>query len=469
MITILFFQFVIVVSLVVASRQRLENALPVACFFLVLMPLESRIVIPGLFDFNTMRVTLITLLLLYCSRQDQAIDDPIPLKWLMFLYVGWAILSTVFSLSFATSAKQLISQVLEYFLLYYLFIKIISDVQTIYNIVFAMSLAIGLCCIFGLFEAYAHWSILSIFPSNFWTSHDGGTDPLYIEQGRGLRILATFPHPILFGDALTMSIPLTLYLLSIWEVRWQRGLLWVGALLMFWAIYKTSSRGPWVVTGISCTLLFFIVRNRVRKYLATIAFVLVIILIARPGIRDTIEGLYDSTSDASSPIGSSYMYRGALTTAVTNAATASPERALFGYGLGTFRQLGLDIDFLHEVRHWHTCDNNWDLFLYETGYVGLFLISILLAKPLLIAVQSYRHLPRPENAFSGVLFITLAGFYFSLMTVAGYNWGQQGYMAWILISLTICFPRVLLKDKGLEEQSDEESRGLNEEYELYIA
>jgi O-antigen ligase len=469
MIIIVFLQFVIVVSLIKASRRGLENALPVASFFLVLMPLESRIVIPGMFDFNTMRITLLTLLVLYFFKRDSGTDEPVPLKWLMFFYVGWEILSTFYSLSFATSVKQLISQVLEYFLLYFIFVKTISSVQTIYKVAFAMSLAIGICCVFGLFEAYAHWSILSIFPSAFWTSHDGGTGPLYIEQGRGLRILATFPHPILFGDALTISIPITLYLLSIWQVRWQRNLLWVCGLLMFWAIYKTSSRGPWVVTGVSCALLFFLARNKVRKYLFVIGMVLLVILIARPGIWQTIEGLYDSTSDANSPIGSSYMYRGALTSAVTNAASAEPQRVLFGYGLGTFRTLGLDIDFLHEVRRWYTCDNNWDLFLYETGYVGLFLISILLAKPLLIAFRSYRKLPKPHNAFSGVLFITLAGFYFSLMTVAGYNWGQQGYMAWILISLTICCPRVLLHEASSEEASHQESRVLNEQYAFHVA
>lgn len=469
MIIIIFIQLIVVISLVAASRQRLENALPVFCFFLVLMPLESRIVIPGLFDLNTMRISLITLLLLYFIRSEPTNDDPVPLKHLMFLHISWAVCSTLYSLSVATSAKQLISQVLEYYLLYYLFVRLISNVQTIYNIVFAMSIAIGVCCIFGLLEAYAHWSILTIFPSNFWTSHDGGTDPLYVEQGRGLRILSTFPHPILFGDALAMSIPLTLYLLSRWEVLWQRILLWVTVTLMFWAIYKTSSRGPWIVTGISLIFLFLLVRDRVRKYIVTIVLALVIILIARPGIWQTIQGLYDSTTDASSPIGSSYLYRDALRTAVINAVADSPGRALFGYGLGTFRQLGLDISFLGDLRRWHTCDNNWALFLYETGYIGLFLIAIVLFRPLLIALQSYRFLPQPENHFCGILLISLAGFYFSLWTVAGYNWGQQGYMAWILIAVIVSFPRVLLQDEELEEQILETNRELKGEYDPYIA
>jgi hypothetical protein len=75
----------IVVSLIWASRHSLENALPVFAFFVVLMPLESRLVIPGVFDFNTMRLSLMTLLTLYLIKREPSTQDTIPLKWLMLL------------------------------------------------------------------------------------------------------------------------------------------------------------------------------------------------------------------------------------------------------------------------------------------------------------------------------------------------------------------------------------------------
>jgi hypothetical protein len=367
MAIVLCIQFIIVLSLVLASRRGLENALPVLCFFLVLMPLESRLVIPGLFDFNTMRVSLLTFLALYFFRGEPTSDDPIPMKHLMFLHIGWAVCSTLYSLSVATSAKQLISQVLEYYLLYFLIVRTIKNVKTPYNIVFAMMMAMSVCCIFALLEAYATWSILRIFPPNLWITYNGGVDPLYIEWGRGLRVRSTFPHPILFGDALAMSIPLALYLLSIWEQKWQRVLLWVSLLLMFWAIYKTSSRGPWIATVLCIALLFLLIRNQVRKYILTIALLTAVALIARPGIWSTVEGLYQSTTDSTSPVGSSYLYRDALGDAVKDAVAKEPGRALLGYGLGTFRELGLEISFLGSTHRWYTCDNNWAAFLYETG------------------------------------------------------------------------------------------------------
>jgi hypothetical protein len=437
MLVILSLQFLMIVSMVRASRNHLENVLPVFTFFVVLMPLECRLVVPGVCDFNTMRVGLLTLLILYLGRRQERNPRRIPLKTLMLMHVGWAVCSTIYSLSVVTSIKQLISQVLEYYLMYFLFIRIITRLQTLYNIVFAVSMAIGLCCTFSLLEAYANWSILRVFPSSLWITYNGGVDPLYIEWGRGLRVRSTFPHPILFGDALAMSIPLTLYLLSVWEVRWQRLLLWISTVLMFWAVYKTSSRGPWLATGMCLMFLFLLINNRVRKYLAVLILMVVVVLATRPGIWKTVADLYDSSTDSTSPVGASYLYRDTLTASVKAAVAKDAGRALLGYGLGTFRELGLDITFLGVTQRWYTCDDNWAAFLYETGYVGLFIIGALLMAPLYIAFRSYRRHPRPHNYLSGVLLISLVGFYFLLMSVAGYSWGQQGYLSWILISLVV--------------------------------
>jgi hypothetical protein len=468
MIIILCLQFGIVISIILASRRHLENALPVFSFFVVLMPLESRLVVPGLCDFNTMRVSLLTLLILYLVRGEKRNYSPIPLKSWMLLHVVWAVCSTLYSLSVATSVKQLISQVLEYYLLYFLIVRTITKLQTLYHIVFAIVMAMGICSVLALPEVYASWSILRIFPANLWITYNGGVDPIYIEWGRGLRARSTFPHPILFGDALAMCIPLTLYLLSIWEKRWQRVLLWVSLALMFWAIYKTSSRGPWIATGLCTALLFILVNNRVRKYIATIVILAVVVLVSRPGVWQTVAGLYESSTDTTSPVGTSYLYRDTLSLAIKAAVASDTTRTLLGFGLGTFRELGLDITFLNETHHWYTCDDNWAAFLYETGYVGLFIIGALLASPLWIAFRSYRLLPRPENYLSGVLLISLIGFYFLLMSVAGYSWGQQGYLAWIFISMIVVHSRLGAQDEEPEEAVDEETRGL-EQYDLHMA
>jgi O-antigen ligase len=312
----------------------------------------------------------------------------------------------------------------------------------VHRMLYAMLLAMGLCCVFSIFEVFASWSVLRIFPASNWITYNGGLDPLYTELGRGLRVRATFPHPILFGDALAISIVLCLYLLGFWARGRQRVTLWSILLLMFWAIYKTQSRGPWLATVICCMLMFFMVRKAVRRYLLTAAAIALVVLIARPGVWNSIDALYQATTDPTQPVGTSYLYRHALMESIKQSVAKEPARALLGYGLGTFRVLGLEVDFLGQKKLWYTCDNNWASFLYETGYVGVLLIMLLLFWPMFLALRNYWILRPPERTLSGVLFITMAGFYFLLISVAAYSWGQQGYMNWILISISVSLPRI---------------------------
>ena len=214
-------------------------------------------------------------------------------------------------------------------------------------------------------------------------------------------------------------------------------------------------------------MLFMLLNNRVRKYLAVVAILAVIVVVSRPGIWQTVTDLYTASTDASSPQGASYLFRDTLDKTVKAAVAVSPARMLLGYGLGTFREIGLDITFLGVTQRWYTCDDNWAAFLYETGYVGLLIIASLLFSPLWIAFRNYRILPRPENQLSGVLLISLLGFYFLLMSVAGYSWGQQGYLAWILISLVVCHSRIPRVD-DLELEEEEETRGLDK-YDFHVA
>jgi hypothetical protein len=127
---------------------------------------------------------------------------------------------------------------------------------------------------------------------------------------------------------------------------------------------------------------------------------------------------------------------------------------LFGYGLGTFREIGLDIDFMGEVHHSRTCDDNWALFLYETGYGGVIIMCALLGRAMFLPLRDYFRLRKPERYLSGVLFISLLGFNFLMLSVAAYAWGQQSYMNWIFISLAVSVPRVV----SLQERSKREDR-----------
>ena len=63
---------------------------------------------------------------------------------------------------------------------------------------------------------------------------------------------------------------------------------------------------------------------------------------------------------------------------------------------------------------------------------GFLIIAALLFKPAIMAFQSYRKLPKPDRYFSAVCLSCFASFFFVMVSVAVYGWGQNGYMLWIV-------------------------------------
>src|SRR3954465_6875883 len=155
MLLILAIDIVVVLVLVVAfNRRGLEAALPYFAFFVTLLPEECRIPLPGLFDLYGHRLALVLLVVFFFASNARNTGRALPLKNLILLHTGWALFSTLTSIVILTSAKQLLSQVLEYYLVYYIFFKTVTSVRTIWKIAFAMVAAMSVASIFGLIEIY---------------------------------------------------------------------------------------------------------------------------------------------------------------------------------------------------------------------------------------------------------------------------------------------------------------------------
>src|SRR4051794_10384373 len=108
---------------IVTARRGFEATLPYAAFFLSVLPQESRIRLSGTFDLYSSRVVLVTLLLLFLIYRRKPKIRQLPLRKLIWSHISWALLSTLFSIVLVTSTKQLIAQVLEYYLLYYMIVR----------------------------------------------------------------------------------------------------------------------------------------------------------------------------------------------------------------------------------------------------------------------------------------------------------------------------------------------------------
>jgi O-antigen ligase len=239
-----------------------------------------------------------------------------------------------------------------------------------------------------------------------------------------------------------MGITLGLYLLTTTKEVGKRVFLWIGLLLMFLNIYKTSSRGPWLAVILSFGFFLLLGHNRLRKYLVVLAALTVLVLVIRPGVWDTLANIYYGTVDPTSPLGSSYEYRYALRHVATKAVSQSTERAIWGYGLESFYGLHLQGELNGKPYAFLSCDSAWLELLVETGYVGLVIISSLLIAPAWNAWKDFGHLRSPDRYLSLTLLVTMVTFYFMMLSVAMYAWGQNGYMLWILIATSLAYGRL---------------------------
>lgn len=423
------------------SKDGLERALPFAAALLILVPIESLFPL-GFLTLTTHRLIIGILFLLYLirgkgSEQLKGKRD-LPLKNLIIIHILWCLIATANSIVPLMSVKKLISVVIEYYLLYFIFYKTITKTATVHRILAAIVLAVGLCSVIGTFEAYREWNILDYFPSVSHHFENTGGD-------REFRIHATFDHAILFGAAIATAITVSMYLMAVTRRQSHIVLLWSGLMFMFVSIYKTSSRGPWISAIIGCALLMVFGEKRTRRVLLYIAGLSVMVLVLRPGVWSTIEGLVVNTLGPSdNATASSYRYRFALQdAAVKRLVNPLSLRTLWGYGPESFFDVHLEGTLDGAPHRFRSCDNAWVEFLTETGFVGLAIIVSVLLIPLFVSLRQCWRGSRSKRGLSLLLFANFVMFYVQMYSVGMYSWGQNGYMLWILIALTFAHGNLL--------------------------
>lgn len=424
----------IILLCVTAFRKGFERTLPVAAFLIVIFPFESQIILPGLFDFTTQRIVVVTLAILYLTH-GRARRKDLPLKNLILLLMGWMLLSALNSVVVTISVKTVLSQFFDFFVVYYIFAKSVSKSETVHEIAYGFVAGMFVCSVFGFIEAYWNWSVLSLFPT---ANHTFAS--LVGVEDRANRVQSSFGHAILFGGALAMTLPLALYLSTIAKTNARRAFLWCTILLMFVSLFKTTSRGPWIASMISIGLVFVGGGKKLRRYGLVIAGLTVLTLVVRPGVWESISNLYGETLDPDTAQGASYQWRYALYNAAFQHLNSNPTRALWGYGPESFLYLGWKGEFQGAVVPFDSCDSSVAALMIETGYVGLLITAALFLSAAYYGFRSYLRMPRPQNVLCLVLVSAAIAFFFLMTNVAILGWGQQSYMFWIFLSLMMIYP-----------------------------
>lgn len=447
----------------VVLRSGFEACLPLAAFYLLLFPDLSRLSMGGLFDLTTQRLLILLLIVLYFFWKPKGAADgsqiaaKLPLRNLILLQIAWMAIATANSAVYDTSLKATLSQILDFYVTFYIFAKSISKIETVRKIIVGFVSSVGICSVLGAIEAYRGWSVMPLFPAadnRFGSFYDG--EPM----DRGVRVMATFAHPILFGGVLAMAIPMAIYLLTTAKTSKARIALWVLLLLMFLDIYKTGSRGPWIALAGSLCLLLFFSRNKIRRYLLGFAVLTLIVLVVRPGVWETIRDMYSATRDPDSLQGESYEWRYALYRIAYRELRTSAGRALWGFGPSSFFYLGLEGEFQGKIVKFQSCDSSVVELAMETGCIGLLIMIFLLLKPAITIWQDFRRIRGPSNEMCLIIFVNLCAYYFMMTNVAILAWGQQSYMLWVLIAISSVYGKLSLDARPCQPEEPGPKSGL---------
>lgn len=442
-----------------AASKGFEEALPTAAFLLLLFPSEAQLQLPGLFSLTIQRVIVLVLIALWLGRRNNTLNrsGAWPLTYLIVFIAAWMLLSTANSVIPSISFKSTLSQLLDFFAVYFIFSTSISKSDTIERIMTALVASMFLCSILGIVEACTGWSVISLFPSLPSRFSDLGSGV----NDRGARIQSTFSHAILFGSTLAMSIPLAFYLLQKAQTVTRRNWLWASLLAMMFCIYKTGSRGPWLALLLALSFLFFVSGTATRKHLSLLALLALAVLLTRPGIFTSLSNMYTATRDPTSPEGQSYQWRYMLYNVAERELSKDAGRALWGYGPESFYYLNLTAPFLvdGEVKtvKVQSCDSAIVEIAMDTGCVGLLSILALFAKAAFTALQQCIRRNDSTRFLPSVLLITLGTFCFMMTNVEIYAWGQQNYMLWIIIACIFVYPVLPVSEAENQEASPTDS------------
>lgn len=381
-----------------ALKRDYQRGLCVALAMFALM--SNRISIEtGAFEFTFQRILLLVVVLYWAGWRASQGGAPLRIPFVRLILVWWVanVLSLIFTIDTERALKWFLSFSTEFVLFYIIVSTSLTNTESVLGAYRALCVSAGIIAVLGTIEYYYGFN-----PNAQWL---GIIEPAKMDGD----VVVTFQHRILFGYSMAMGFPLLLALAHSVKGRVKSVAMTIVVMLSIAACYYSGSRGPWFGAAIAGVVMYLLASARVRKSMRIFGYLTIFMIIARPGVRDTLVDLTMSTFDEDSYRGASYSYRKELWPVAINLAKTSPVRALFGHG-GMSTE-GMDLSdrfqfggstFLIGYSSW---DNNYACDLVEFGYVGLGIEIIFYA---CILASLYRSLSRCPAAYRDMMAAVIA-------------------------------------------------------------
>ncbi|MGZ5565711.1 MAG: O-antigen ligase family protein [Limisphaerales bacterium] len=422
-------------------RRDFDKGVAVAVFFLVLLPREVSIPLPGaLPDLTGHRVVLLILLLSALPRMRSVNMAPVSsIVMLLCLEGSCRLLSTFTAVDAGASIKAVIDYWIETVMFVVIMLSVLKERRTIQFVAWSSLSALVIIAALGTIEKYTGTNLVA------------EVIPDMVKQSDGVS--ATFRHRILFGYAMAMGFPIALALRDTGERRWKRWLPTIGVLLLLAASYYSGSRGPWVGCALGGVVLAFTAGRSMRRKLTFLAVIGVLLLATRPGVYDTISSLWSQSFDENTVKGRSTDYRRLLWHIAYEELTKSVDHAVLGYG-GHSTEL-LDVSAYFDVGAGGTTEGlghtSWDSQLasdfMQFGFLGFgveLLLYLAIFKVFHRACRNVRD--GPDREFMGACSAAAAIFFWAMTTVAIFN-PQLYFLFWVFVAIAARFYSATANDE----------------------
>jgi hypothetical protein len=425
---------VIIISLVVLIvhsllRRDFDKGLAAAVFFLILLPKEVQIDMPGaLPELTGHRVVLLVLLANMLPRLQRVSLAPVSrLLLLLGLIAVCRLFSTITAIDSAASFKVVLGFLIEIFLYFVLVAGALNERRTIEFVAWSSLLALVLIAGIGTIEKYTGRNLVAMIVPGM---NDSPTD-----------VSATFRHRILFGYAMAMGFPLALGLKGTPDDgRWKRWLPKIGMVLLPAACYFSNSRGPWVGCGLAGLAMGTLGGRPMRRKLMLLGALTALVLALRPGTYDTIVSLWHQSFNDNTIKGRSADYRLVLWRVAYDELTKSFDHTLFGYGGHSTEMLDVSKYFdrgaggLAGELGYTSWDSQYASNFMQYGFLGFGLEAVLYLSVLGMLVRTWRQSDGEDREFTSACATTALVFFWAMATVAIFN-PQLDYLFWTVVAI----------------------------------
>jgi O-antigen ligase len=416
----------ILVPLWVLLRHDFIKGLAFAIFFWVFMSTQLRVqfgdAIPA---FTIHRLMLIVVAAVWLTRNLLSSVRSVPL---IGCFVFWFLANLVSlagtQIDFATSLKGFLDFVLEIFVFYVVASTSLKNEEDALRVLRAAWLGLVAVAFLAVVERHTGFNPVKRFLP-------GGED-----DGNERMILATYQHRILLGTAMAMGVALSFTLLEAYRgVGRKLKFFWVGLSLLLAASYYGFSRGPWLGLMLACGIMSVMGSTQVRKKLVLIGVVAMVILVARPGVVNTLSNFAEDTFDKSSFKGGTAQYRLELWQVAFHEVSKSPWSFLFGCGPSAGMKMHVDwaLSYRDEQYVVDSWDNHFAYALFQFGFVGLAATLLLYFKGLVLFFKAWRRSWPPKRHVLSGLLATAAVLVFMMTNVLIFA-KQLHYLFWTVIA-----------------------------------